>query len=61
MLKMGYFDPVERRHEKARGRAADDDALRNAQVSRANLRARNSFLSPLDIISSSSEHQSSYL
>lgn len=61
MLKMGYFDPDERRREKARARAVDDHALRNAQISRANLQARNSFLAPLDIISSSSEHQSGHL
>lgn len=61
MLKMGYFDPVERRHEKARARAADDRALHNDPNSRENLRARNSFLAPLDIVSSSSEHQSSHL
>lgn len=61
MLKMGYFDPLERRREKARARAADDLALRSDQIAGANLRARNSFLAPLDIASFSSEHQSAYL
>lgn len=61
MLKMGYFDPVERRREKSLARAQDDYALRNDLVSREDLQLRNSFLAPLQIISSSSEHQSAYL
>jgi hypothetical protein len=61
MLKMGYFDPVERRREKSLARAADDAALRSGGVSREDLRVRNSFLAPLEIVSSSAEHQSAYL
>lgn len=61
MSKMDYFNPVERRHEKARARAADDLALRSGQVSHADLQNRNSFLAPLEIVSSSSQHQSSCL
>ena len=60
MLKMGYFDPVERRREKSLARAADDAALRSG-VSREDLRVRNSFLAPLEIVGSSAEHQSAHL
>src|SRR3546814_20524148 len=58
MLKMGHFDPVERRREKARARAEDDHALRNGLISRSKLQERNSFLAPLEIVSSASEHRS---
>ena len=61
MLKMSYFNPVERRREKSLARAQDVYALRNGLVSREELQARNSFLAPLEIVSSSSEHQSAYL
>jgi hypothetical protein len=52
---------VERRREKSLARAADDAALRSGGVSREDLRVRNSFLAPLEIVSSSAEHQSAYL
>lgn len=55
MQQLHYFDPEERRREKDRARAEDDRALRNGEVSREELRMRNSFLAPLEIISSSIE------
>jgi hypothetical protein len=61
MLNMGYFNPVERRQAKASARAADDLALRSGQISAAGLQQQNSFLAPLEIVGSSSEHQSAYL
>ncbi|KRC81296.1 hypothetical protein [Sphingomonas sp. Root241] len=61
MFEFGYFNPVERRREKALARAADDYALQNGHVSREELQANNSFLAPLAIVSSSAEHQSAYL
>ena len=61
MLKMAYFSSVERRQEKARARALDDYALSIGLISAADLQKRNSFLAPLEIVSSSSEHQSAYL
>ena len=61
MADLGYFDPVQRRQEKARARAADDRALRDGQIARDEIRMRNSFLAPLAIVSSHAEHQSAYL
>src|SRR3546814_12423679 len=57
MLKMGHFDPVERRREKARARAEDDHALRNGLFSRSKLKEHNSFLAPLLLVSHQSEHR----
>jgi len=53
MRQILYFDPIERQHEKARAREIDDRALRSGSVSREDLRDRNGFFSPLEIVHSS--------
>lgn len=53
MRQVLKFDPVERQHEKARARELDDRALRSGDISRAELQARNSFFSALEIVHSS--------
>jgi hypothetical protein len=53
MLQASYYDPAERQREKDRAREQDDRALRNGDISREALRMRNSFLAPLDVVSSS--------
>lgn len=55
MSQVSHYDPVERQREKDRARARDDRALRDGAISREQLRLRNSFLAPLEIVSSSIE------
>lgn len=57
MLQVSYYDPAERQREKDRARERDDRALRNGDISREDLRMRNSFLAPLQIVGSSIERQ----
>lgn len=57
MLQMNHFDPMERQREKQRARDQDECALQSGNVSREQLRMRNSFLAPLQIIGSSIELQ----
>jgi hypothetical protein len=57
MLQVSYYDPAERQREKDRAREQDDYALRNGDLSREELRLRNSFLAPLQIVGSSIERQ----
>jgi hypothetical protein len=55
MVQVSYYDPAERQREKDRAREQDDRALRNGEVSRDELRLRNGFLAPLQIVGSSIE------
>jgi hypothetical protein len=55
MVQVSYYDPDERQREKDRAREQDDRALCNGDVSREQLRLRNSFLAPLEIVGSSIE------
>jgi hypothetical protein len=48
-----YYDPAEREREKERHRALDESRLHDGEVSRQELRERNSFLSSLEIVDSS--------
>jgi hypothetical protein len=57
MLQVSYYDPAERQREKDRAREQDDRALRDGDISREQLRMRNSFLAPLQIVGSSIERQ----
>jgi hypothetical protein len=54
MLQVSYHDPAARQREKDRAREQDDRALRGGEVSREELRMRNSFLAPLQIVGSGS-------
>jgi hypothetical protein len=58
MLQLSLYDPAERQREKNRVREQDDIALRNGDISREELRMRNSFLAPLQIVGSSIERPS---
>jgi hypothetical protein len=60
-MKMGYFDPQERRPEESLARAQDDHPLRSGEISRGHLQECNNFLASLAIVDSSSEHPSAYL
>lgn len=53
MQQLCSYNPAERQREKQRQRADDDLQLRQGLVSRADIRARNGFLSSLDIVGSS--------
>jgi hypothetical protein len=55
MVQVSYYDPAERQREKDRAREQDDRALRSGEVSRDELRLRNGFLAPLQIVGSSIE------
>lgn len=57
MLQVSHYDPAERQREKDRARERDDCALRNGDISRQELRNRNSFLAPLDVVGSSIRHR----
>ena len=57
MLHVSYYDPAERQREKDHARELDDRALRNGDVSREDLRMRNSFLASLQIVGSAIERQ----
>jgi hypothetical protein len=56
MVHVSYYDPAERQREKDRAREQDDRALRNGDVSHEQLRLRNNFLAPIEIVGSSIEH-----
>ena len=53
MPPVSHYSPAERQREKDRAREQDDRDLREGRVSRDELRARNAFLAPLEIVSSS--------
>lgn len=53
MQQVCYYSPAERQREKERQRASDANDLRSGRISRGELRARNGFLSSLDVIESS--------
>jgi len=55
MLQVSHYDPAEREREKDRAREQDERALHNGEVSREQLRMRNVFLAPLDIVGSAIE------
>jgi hypothetical protein len=57
MLNVSHFDPAERQREKSRVREADDSALRNGQISRAELQSENGFFASLKIVNSVIELQ----
>ena len=53
MLEMNHFNPAERQREKQLSRDQDEYDLESGYVSRKQLRLRNGFLAPLQIIASS--------
>lgn len=53
MLQACHYSAAEREQEKERQRASDAEHLREGKVSREDLRARNTFLSSLQIVGSS--------
>lgn len=53
MLQACHYSAAEREQEKERQRASDAAQLREGKVSQAELRARNAFLAPLQIVESS--------
>lgn len=53
MLQVSHYSPAERQREKDRAREQDERDLREGRVSREELRLRNSFLAPLEIVGSS--------
>jgi hypothetical protein len=52
MADLNHYDPIERENEKARARVADEVALLSGEISREQLRLRNGFLAPLEVMSS---------
>lgn len=57
MRQVCYYSPAERLEEKERHRAFDAQQLRDGNVSQADLRARNGFLSSLEIVDSAVLYQ----
>jgi hypothetical protein len=53
MLQACQYSAADREQEKERQRASDAEQLREGKVSREDLRVRNAFLSPLQILESS--------
>lgn len=53
MPQVCYYDPAEREQEKERHRASDALQLRQGEISRSDLRDRNSFFASLEIVDSS--------
>lgn len=53
MPQVSYYSPAERQREKDRAREQDERDLREGRVSREELRLRNGFLAPLEIVGSS--------
>lgn len=53
MLQARQYKTIDREQEKERQRASDAAQLREGKVSLEDLRARNAFLSPLQILESS--------
>lgn len=56
-MQVRYYDPAERQREKERQRASDALLLSEGRVSRSDLRARNGFLSSVEIVDSSISFQ----
>ena len=53
MSQLSYYSPAERQSEKDRAREQDERDLRQGHVSREELRLRNGFLAPLEVVGSS--------
>jgi len=57
MADINHYNPIERESEKARAREADEFALLSGEISREQLRLRNGFLAPLEVMSSAIKRQ----
>ncbi|MEJ5977584.1 hypothetical protein WG901_13120 [Novosphingobium sp. PS1R-30] len=55
-----FYNPAKRKVEKARQRAYDALQLHRGEISRHELRKRNAFLAPLEIVDSSIRCQEAF-